>query len=250
MAMNEIKKGDWVYAEEGGEHVFQCGGTRDGIIIGGDDWWFTECCHRLDSLKPGDKLDPGDRVAVIDRSLDNDPGLGTIHRVIEFSAEARRLPIIDATQFGWIMEFGQLARLPDCAQDKRSKPEDTENVFMKIRRNLDCESIPYVLNKERCQPSPDDSIWSDTVNPEQIFPCPHPEWEGTWDYLGDGYRVEWKHTRFVTSRIHGTEVVGGWAPGEFWKQIEPAINASTAGPKLERPKKHGGIKTPWDPWEV
>jgi len=243
--MNEIKKGDWVYSKQSGGQVFQCkevlSGETGEVFFGGRHLWRSKYCHRLDPLKPGDKLDPGDRVAVIDRSLDNDPGLGTIHRVIEFSAEARRLHIIDATQFGWVMEFGQLALLPNCAQDKRSKPEDTENVLMKIRRNLDCELCSTLLNEGR------EAVG---VNPEQASPCPHPEWEGTWDYLGDGYRVEWKHTRFVTSRIHGTEVVGGWAPGEFWKQIEPAINASTAGPKLERPKKHGGIKTPWDPWEV
>jgi hypothetical protein len=304
MTMSEIKKGDWVYAEAGGEHVFQCSGTRDGILIGGDDWWFKDCCRRLEPLKPCDKLSLGDRVVVIDRSLDNDPGLGTIYRVIEFSAEARRLPIIDAAPFGWIMEFKQLARLPDCAQDERCETSDEKETHRaddvseyEPLENLDpcyyresartirlsagyrpihpncvcnmisvpiCEScatlekdvrinkndqpIPYVLNEERCQPSPDD-----------LIPCPHPEWEGIWLAKKEVRRVNWctgdrefpwgvetvKAGRFATYSC-------GWVgpKSEGWTMLEPAPRESISGPKLERPRKHGEIKTPWDPWEM
>jgi hypothetical protein len=225
MTMDEIKKGDWVYTEEDDEeHVFPCSGTGAEYLTGGDDWWFKDCCHRLKPLKPGDKIDVGDRVAVIGRSADDDPDLGTIHRVERIVIDEFMYPFIDYTECGRAMLISELARLPDCAQDER------------------CDPVESATPKAECHTEAE--VQQDPV------PCPRPEWEGIWDYLGDGYRVEWKHVRFVISRIHGAEVVGGWAPGEFWKQIEPATNASTAGPKLERPRKHGGIKTPWDPWEI
>jgi hypothetical protein len=244
MIMSEIKKGDWVYTtvDVCGEYVFQCSGIEDGRMMDSRDvvmpLWTKIWCHRLEPLKPGDKLEVGDRVVVIGRSIDNDPGLGTIHRVIEFTPEARRLPIIDAAPFGWIMEFEQLARLPDCAQDKRCEPSDGK----------DDRPIPYVLNEERCQPSPDDSI-----------PCPHPEWEGIWLAKKEVRRVKWcpgsgefpwgietvKAGRFATYS-------SGWVgpKSEGWTMLEPAPRESISGPKLERPRKHGGIKTPWDPWDI
>jgi hypothetical protein len=222
--MNEIKKGDWVYTdEEDTEHVFLCSGTGAEYLTGGDDWWFKDCCHLLEPLKPGDKLEVGDRVAVIERVI-GDPKLGEIHNVLVTRYGNKDLVMIDFTVDGLLMHYPQLARLPDCAQYERRDP------------------VESATPKEGCHVEVE--VQQDPV------PCPRPEWEGIWDYLGDGYRVEWKHVRFVTSRIHGTDVIDRWLPGEFWKQIEPAPNASTAGPKLERPKRHGGIKTPWDPWEI
>jgi hypothetical protein len=249
MTMSEIKKGDWVYVEEDEEHIFQCSGTGDGILIGGDDWWFKDCCRRLEPLKPGDKLEVGDRVVVIGRVIDNDPGLGTIHRVIEFTPEARRLPIIDAAPFGWIMEFKHLARLPDYAQDERCETSDEKETHC-VDDVKDDQPIPYVLTSEFVDNRP---------CPDLTIPCPHPEWEGIWLAKKEVRRVKWcpgngeflwgietvKAGRFATYSC-------GWVgpQSEGWTMLEPAPCESISGPKLERPRKHGEIKTPWDPWDI
>jgi len=320
--MSEIKKGDWIYVHiiGHGEHVFQRAEVSDGWLrCNVNNAWSNKWCyHRLEPLKQGDKLEVGDRVVVIDRSLDNDPGLGTIHCVLEFSAEARRLPIIDAAPFGWIMEFKQLARLPDCAQDERCETSDEKETHRAddvseyepletldpcyyresartirlsagyrpihpncvcnmisvpicescatlekdVRINKNDQPIPYVLNEERCQPSPDDSIWSDTVKHDPIH-CPHPEYDGsTWDYCGEGFKIYWENNVWIAHSIKPSEK---WNPSfpvhsdpldlvteedSFWRLVELAPRPSTPGKKLGRPRRHGGIKTPWDPWDI
>jgi hypothetical protein len=252
--MNEIKKGDWVYVYiiGRGDHVFRCAEVSDGWLMNNvNKMWSKESrCHRLDPLKPGDKLEVGDRVAVIGRSIDGDPRLGEIHRVIDFSVEERRFPVIDATQFGWIMEFGQLARLPDCAQDGRSKPEEVKKETHRADDVLEYEplgTIPCVLTRESKDNGP---------GPDSTTPCPHPEWEGIWKTQhGTIVRARWVHGNGPKSMWKIKECAstcwGDWCgPGDSWTLIEPAPHASTPGKKLERPRKHGGIKTPWNPLDM
>jgi len=284
--MSEIKKGDWVYTEEeDGEHIFLCSGTGAEYITGGDDWWFRQCCHLLEPLKPGDKLEVGDRVAVIGREI-GDPQLGEIHSVLVTRYGNLDLVVIDFTVDGTLMHYPQLARLPDCAQDERCETSDEKETHRadrpihpncvcnmisvpicescatlekkereEVRRNRDDQPIPYVLNDERCQPSGVDSIYSDTVKQDQT-PCPHPEWEGIWKtQYGTIVHARWVHDNGPKSMWKKKECAstswGDWdGPDDSWTQIEPAPNVSTPGKKLGRPRKHGGIKTPWDPWEI
>jgi len=130
--MSEIKKGDWVYyageedeeedeEEEVEEFVFRCDGIDGGWIKNQTDiimlYWDPRYCHRLEPLKPGDKLDVGDRVAVVGRSSDGDPELGSIHRIMMILEDGPICPVIDFTNHGRAMLSSELARLPDCAQD-------------------------------------------------------------------------------------------------------------------------------------
>lgn len=224
-----------------GDHVFQCSKVSDG--------WSKEWrCHRLEPLKPGDKLEVGDRVAVIGRSTnrietDDDPELGSIHRFMGFSGFGN--PRIDfATRRGWVMDFEELARLPDCAQDNWCEPEDSKKETHWADDND--QPIPYVLTGLTME-----------------APCPHPEFEGsTWDYCGEGFKIYWENNGWIAHSIKPSEK---WNPSfpvhsdpldlvteedSFWRLVELAPQQSTPGKKLERPRKHGGIKTPWNPWEI
>jgi hypothetical protein len=323
--MSEIKKGDWVYYAKDGmdEKVFWCDYAMDSSISGHHFLTFRHAilakrlCHRLEPLKPGDKLELGDRVAVVARSDKDDPELGTIHMVVSLD-DNKNYPIINSTKSGHLMHRSELARLPDYAQDRRSEPEDSKkethwvddvlketevrswyepltglaNCYYcgcertiglndgdypicescatlskeereEVRRNRDNQPIPYVLNKERCQPSGDDSIYSDTVNLEQASHCPYPKYDGsTWDYCGEGFKIFWENNKWTA---HSIKPSGKWNPSfpvhsdpldlvteedSFWRLVELAPQQSTPGKKLERPRKHGGIKTPWNPWEI
>jgi len=241
--MNEIKKGDWVYAEDGGEHVFQCSGTMgfDGLVDGGDHWWHEEYCYRLGPLRTGDKLEVGDRVAVIKRCATAYPDIGTIHRVMGFSFGNIKIDFAS----GRIMLHRELARLPDCTQDKRCETSDVKETHC-ADDVKDDQPIPYVLTGLTME-----------------APCPHPEFEGsTWDYCGEGFKIYWENNGWIAHSIKPSEK---WNPSfpvhsdsldlvteedSFWRLVELAPQQSTPGKKLERPRKHGGIKTPWNPWEI
>jgi hypothetical protein len=198
------------------------------------------------------------------------------------------------------MEFSELARLPDCAQDRRCETSDVKETHWaddvseeteaqawyepltgladcyycgcertiglndgdyptcescatlekeerdEVRRNRDDQPIPYVLTSK----SKDNRY-----GPDSEAPCPHPEWEGIWKtqygtivyarWVHDNGKSMWKIKECASTSW------GYWdGPSHLWTLIEPAPYASRPGPKLERPKKHGGIKTPWDPWEI
>jgi hypothetical protein len=246
--INEIKKGDWVYTQEDGlvDHVFQCAGVSDGCIIDNSDiitlYLSPIHCHRLKPLKPGDKLSPGDRVAVVARYGEDDPKLlGTIHRIIMSPTDELECPIIDFTACGWAMLISELARLPDCAQDKRCETSDGKETQC---ADDDDQPIPYVLTGLTME-----------------APCQHPEWEGIWLDKKEVRRVKWcpddselpwgvgtiKSGRFAVN-FYSSRWVGPKSEG--WTMLEPAPRESIAGQKLERPNKHGEIKTPWDPWEI
>ena len=125
-----------------------------------------------------------------------------------------------------------------------------------IRCNKDDQPIPYVLTEECCQPSPDGSIWSDTVNPEQVSPCPLPKYEGsTWDYCGEGFKIYWKNNKWTAYSIKPSEK---WNPSfpvhsdpsemdeeedGFWKLIEYGCCTSESPVKLKRNVSFG-----WDPY--
>jgi hypothetical protein len=118
-----------------------------------------------------------------------------------------------------------------------------------VRCNKDDKPIPYVLNEERCQPSSDDSIWSDTVNLEQASHCPYPKYDGsTWDYCGEGFKIFWKNNKWTA---HSIKPSGKWNPSfpvhsdpseideeedGFWKLIEYSM----------KPKKN--VSFGWDPY--
>ena len=308
--MSKIKKGDWVYVEADGEHVFQCDGNSiDGLLIGKEDLWFMEYCHRLEPVKPGDKLEIGDRVAVIGKSMKQDPKLGSIHRVIMFDHGDKNYPQIDFGKHGHFMRGSELARLPDCAQDKRPEPEDrkketywaddvleetevhswfepltglancyycghertiglndgdypicescatlSKDERKEVLKSRDDQPIPYVLTEECCQPSPDDSIWSDTVNPEQVSPCPLPKYDGSlWGYAEEAFRLIWDGCKFNAictkplsqkgeSYFNDVDPVNLETEG-FWDLIE---YGGCVSEPIAKPKKNVSIG--WDPY--
>lgn len=53
------------------------------------------------------------------------------------------------------------------------------------------------------------------------LPCPHPEYIGRWDYLGDEYLVLWSFNNlFKAINIHNPkDVIEPWVYGEFWKPL-------------------------------
>ena len=123
-----------------------------------------------------------------------------------------------------------------------------------VRRHKDDQPIPYVLNEERCQPSPDDSIWSDTVNPEQVSPCPLPKYDGSlWGYAEEAFRLIWDGCKFNAictkplsqkgeSYFNDVDPVNLETDG-FWDLIE---YGGCVSEPIAKPKKNVSIG--WDPY--
>lgn len=245
--MSEIKKGDWVYYGDGHEEqVFQCDKIWGGLVKAKINiamrYRLLKYCHRLEPLKRGDKLE-GDRVAVIERGSNIDPDIGTIHRIIDpplgYECDS---PRIDFTPEGWFMRHCELARLPDCAQDKRPGPADTKkethwaddvheylppgslrdcyycgaerSIGLRVGYYAICESCATLLNEEReeikrCkddQPIP----YVLTSGPVSTTSCPNPKYDGsTWDYCGEGFKIYWKNNKWTAYSIKPS---GKWNP--------------------------------------
>lgn len=236
--MTEIKKGDWVYKGPFHEKVFLCDRFDDnGNPYDCEGWGCSIVyCHRLTPLKPGEAK-VGDRVAVLQSVYDKIED-GSIWRL-----KHRNIlnGCIELSKEGLYFEFDELARLPDCAQDKPITVIPIEEDKL--------DSIPKAPTSKQIQMA---------IGLPMDTKCPHPEWEGVWvNELDLPIWVEWKSGHACPwkcySRVDNT-YDEGWSDNwkgpkaEGWTQLEPAPTASTAGPKLSRPQKHGGIKTPVDTW--
>lgn len=207
--MTEIKKGDWVYRKAGDyEEVIQCTGIDpDGDIMFSKGSVYAHQCHRLTPLKPGEAK-VGDRVAVIVKIDSYDPDVGIITR-ISGTWNNKMHPRIewDGCKEGKPLWLYQLARLPDCAQEKPVVLDEIDDMPDEIPsmvkpRNIKVFGIPgkcrdklfeaYMPenhNKLR-RLSPMPIPWLDEIDdmPPEIQ-CPHPEWEpvvfGEGGYMSD-----------------------------------------------------------------
>jgi hypothetical protein len=251
--MTEIKKGDWVYRTGLGsdgitEAVFKCVGlNKFGNPLDDSGWHYSkEVCHRLTTLEPLENVERGTRCAVIGKHHIFSAG-----DIVEWDdVSLDQAPFVrneingrTAVQRSW------LARLPDCAQRAPGAPDPDEEI-PNLEQDIDnfyssmseAFGIPkYALNGEG---SPA------TEHPTPL-PCPHPEWEGVWLFDNGlsktSHKLEWVDSHW---ELDGCEVEWHENKGyNFgWTLLEPAPAASTAGPKLPRPRKHGGVTVPWDPY--
>lgn len=105
--------------------------------------------------------------------------------------------------------------------------------------------------------TPNKKCYTEKEIPHEPIPCPHPEWEGVWLNCGFAVSVRWRETCWEVQDVKGIGKAirkvnwdGPHKESPPWKPLEPAPQSATAGPILDRPPKHGGIQTPWDPWEV
>lgn len=226
--MTEIKKGDWVYINSTyiKKHVFQCASiTSTGNIHdeSTNTLWDRESCHRLTPLEPSE-VKVGDLVVILDQNFKE----GEIGEI----TEASNMYSISVDGI-WLFDYRQLARLPDCAQRAPGAPDPDVGTEQKVEIDSD-------------------TTWTLPA------PCPHPEWEGVWLYCGEAHRIEWDGTGFMAHEINTPDMDvfclcpdTEWysdGPTPRWTQLEPAPTASTAGPKLPRPQKHGAPTVPWDPY--
>lgn len=264
--MTEIKKGDWVYFSDGEkETVFRCGKSNEFSIYDDgerfDRWQYrADLCHRLTPLKPGDMVERGTRCAIIE-TCDGLQG-----QIVEWHDNSYSCsPFVNCDGRIYTVERYKLARLPDCAQDKPVTviPIEEDKLDSIPKAPKDKQVRLEVLRKPKHTQCPHPE-WKPVVFGEGGYmsdeklspeiPCPHPEWEGVWEICpGIVYRIQWDKDRWFFFNI---KQPGDWHSSKDWigpgadnyLKIEPAPTTATAGSKLSRPQKHGGIKNPVDTW--
>lgn len=243
--MSNFKVGDWVYWNdgEGREAVFRVS-YDNGLYLykKGRCCYQKDACHLLTPLEPGEAK-VGDRYAVIENNTQSVP-TGEICVCTGFCDGFLGLGTSKGKKF---LLYQRLARLPDCAQRATS-------VTVQDDPNTDADK-PQKTDTDT-EKSNDYNDKTPTL--KDPLPCPHPEWEGVWLYCGEAHRIEWNGTGFMAHEINTPDMDvfclcpdTEWysdGPTPRWTQLEPAPAASTAGPKLPRPNKHGGVTVPWDPY--
>lgn len=260
--MTEIKKGDWVYINSKciGEHVFQCASIASTGNIHDESThtlWDRKSCHRLTPLEPGGAK-VGDRCVVLDNDCLADGDIGDIVNITKVFSDTS-IDIQTKNGHNQLIYNHDLARLPDCAQRAPGAPDPDEELPHSSEFKIPATKIVSSIDQwygTNLVPSEVPWIPLEVLGRKKPTPCPHPEWEGVWvhEYTKAAYKVMWDCHRWQWSVLHvhhGTaQYSASWEgpEAEDWTLIEPAPTASTAGPKLPRPQKHGGVTVPWDPY--
>jgi hypothetical protein len=242
-----IKEGDWVAWRDVDkewkaflvDHISRDpeGIARFDELYGGESFLDRKHCTLLTPYASIEEVRVGDRCVVV-KHAQGGPATGSIVTIVDIGPDRFH---IKPSGFNERWQFDRFAPLPTVSKTETHGDEP---------------------RPEKTAPGTVAVDWNDgnlqAVDIEPVLPCPHPEWEGVWDYCGDGYYVIWvdaieRRNHFAAMPIMGGSNVDPWQPGEFWTQIEPAPDRAIAHPTRRRTGDAGKahrdyIPTPWDPY--